>query len=73
MTRAEKQIRLAAAPQSGVPLLTLERFTFRFVTAGFVLLSATLLAGWFLANTFMGRRVRAGNGITRQSFQCCHG
>lgn len=45
MTRAEKQIRLAAEPQAGVPLLTMERLTFRFVTAGFVLLSATLLAG----------------------------
>jgi hypothetical protein len=30
---------------SGLPLLTLERLTFRFVGAGFVLLSATLLAG----------------------------
>ncbi|RYX89015.1 MAG: cytochrome C assembly protein [Comamonadaceae bacterium] len=46
MRRAEKQIRLAADPHSGVPLLTLERLTFRFVMAGFVLLSATLLAGW---------------------------
>ena len=54
MTRAEKQIRLAAAPQSGVPLLTLERFTFRFVTAGFVLLSATLLAGWFFGEHLYG-------------------
>src|SRR5437899_11105587 len=39
MTRAEKQIRLAAETQSGVPLLTMERLTFRFVAAGFVLLS----------------------------------
>ncbi len=54
MTRAEKQIRLAADPQSGVPLLTLERFTFRFVTAGFVLLSATLLAGWFFGEHLYG-------------------
>ena len=45
MTRAEKQIRSAHETPSGVPLLTLERLTFRFVTAGFVLLSATLLAG----------------------------
>ena len=42
MTRAEKQIRLAADAHSGVPLLTLERLMFRFVEAGFVLLSATL-------------------------------
>lgn len=54
MTRAEKQIRLAADAQSGVPLLTLERLTFRFVTAGFVLLSATLLAGLLFAETLYG-------------------
>ncbi len=45
MMRAEHQIRMAADPQAGIPLLTLERLTFRFVAAGFVLLSATLLAG----------------------------
>ncbi|MDP3700026.1 MAG: cytochrome c biogenesis protein CcsA [Hylemonella sp.] len=45
MLRAEERIRRATDPQSGLPLLTLERLTFRFVTAGFVLLSATLLAG----------------------------
>ncbi len=45
MLRAEERIRQAADPHSGLPLLTLERLTFRFVTAGFVLLSATLLAG----------------------------
>lgn len=55
ITRAEKQIRLAADPQAGVPLLTLERLTFRFVTAGFVLLSATLLAGLLFSETLYGR------------------
>lgn len=45
MMRAERQIRQAAEPQPGLPLLTLERLTFRFATGGFVLLSATLLAG----------------------------
>jgi ABC-type uncharacterized transport system permease subunit len=45
MMRAERDIRLAADPQAGIPLLTLERLTFRFAAAGFVLLSATLLAG----------------------------
>jgi uncharacterized membrane protein len=45
MMRAERQIRQAAEPQAGLPLLTLERLTFRFATGGFVLLSATLLAG----------------------------
>lgn len=46
MTRAEQQIRLAADQSAGLPLLTLERLTFRFVLGGFVLLTATLLAGW---------------------------
>jgi len=54
MTRAEKQIRLAADPHNGVPLLTLERLMFRFVEAGFVLLSATLLAGWFFGEHLYG-------------------
>ncbi|TFY97377.1 cytochrome C assembly family protein [Ramlibacter rhizophilus] len=45
MMRAERQMRRASEPQAGVPLLTLERLTFRFATGGFVLLSATLLAG----------------------------
>ena len=43
MLRAERQFRLAGEPQSGIPLLLLERLTFRFVMAGFMLLSATLL------------------------------
>ncbi|MDD0813033.1 cytochrome c biogenesis protein CcsA [Curvibacter sp. HBC28] len=55
MTRAEQRIRQAADPHSGVPLLTLERLTFRFVSAGFVLLSATLLAGWLFGETLYGR------------------
>ena len=45
MRRAERSMRQAADPHTGVPLLTLERLTFRFAAAGFVLLSATLLAG----------------------------
>ena len=55
MTRAEKEIRQAAQPNSGVPLLTLERLTFRFVGAGFVLLSATLIAGFFFTETLYGQ------------------
>jgi ABC-type uncharacterized transport system permease subunit len=54
MTRAEKQIRQAAEPHAGVPLLTLERLTFRFATAGFVLLSATLLAGLVFGERLYG-------------------
>jgi ABC-type uncharacterized transport system permease subunit len=45
MTRAEERFRLAADPDSGMPLLTIERLTFRFVGAGFMLLTATLLVG----------------------------
>jgi ABC-type uncharacterized transport system permease subunit len=54
MTRAEKSIRHAADPQDGLPLLTLERLTFRFATAGFILLSATLLAGLFFSDLLYG-------------------
>ena len=48
-------MRLAADSHSGMPLLTLERLTFRFVTAGFVLLSATLVAGWLFSEQLYGR------------------
>jgi ABC-type uncharacterized transport system permease subunit len=58
MTRAERHIRLAEDPQSGIPLLTLERLTFRFVIAGFALLTATLLAGWLFGDTLYGRAWR---------------
>ena len=54
MTRAEQHIRLAEDPNAGIPLLTLERLTFRFVLGGFVLLSATLLAGWFFGEKLYG-------------------
>ena len=55
MTRAERHIRQATEPDSGMPLLTLERLTFRFVTAGFILLSATLLAGWLFGEQLYAR------------------
>lgn len=58
MNRSEERIRHAAQAPSGLPLLTLERLTFRFVTAGFVLLSATL----FLALVF--RESLYGSGAT---------
>ncbi|MDB5884249.1 MAG: cytochrome c assembly protein [Polaromonas sp.] len=54
MVRAERAIRQAEQIDTGVPLLTLERLTFRFVEAGFVLLSATLLVGWVFAETLYG-------------------
>lgn len=54
MSRAERQMRLAEADPSGLPLLTLERLTFRFVHLGFFLLSATLLAGWWFGEHLYG-------------------
>jgi len=49
---AERRMRsnLRAAANAGMPLLQLERLTFQFVTAGFALLSATLLLGWWFSN-----------------------
>ena len=54
MQRTERDIRSAVQPHGGVPLLTLERLTFRFVQAGFVLLSATLLAGLLFSEQLYG-------------------
>ena len=54
MIRSERSIRLAANNESGIPLMTLERLTFRLVEAGFVLLSATLLFGWLFAEQLYG-------------------
>jgi len=54
MTRAEVRIRSAADAHTGLPLLTMERLTFRFVGVGFILLSATLLAGFFFGNQLYG-------------------
>jgi ABC-type uncharacterized transport system permease subunit len=45
---AERRLRERRAPEAGsfgLPLLQLERLTFRFVAAGFVVLTATLLLG----------------------------
>jgi ABC-type uncharacterized transport system permease subunit len=58
MQRTEQTMRQAAEPHAGLPLLTLERLTFRFATAGFVLLSATLLAGVFFSEVLYGRAWR---------------
>jgi ABC-type uncharacterized transport system permease subunit len=59
MTHAERQIRLAHDGASGLPLLTLERLTFRFVSVGFVLLTATLLAGVFFGESLYGSAAAA--------------
>jgi ABC-type uncharacterized transport system permease subunit len=55
LNRADRQMRplvrgSAPAPTAEpVPVLRLERLTFRFVAAGFVVLTATLLLGWWFA------------------------
>lgn len=55
MTRAERQMRHAAPGQDGgVPLLTLERLMFRFIGAGFALLTLTLLAGLLFGEQLYG-------------------
>jgi ABC-type uncharacterized transport system permease subunit len=59
LSNAERKMRLklpgvpgVAAPPTplGLPLLRLEKLTFRFVEAGFCVLSATLVLGWWFAN-----------------------
>lgn len=55
MSKVERRMRLASDDSSGMPLLMLERLTFRFVTAGFVLLTATLLAGLLFGDAIYGR------------------
>ena len=52
LNRAERRMRRAApvaeAPAQGLPILRLERLTFRFVAAGFIVLSAAIVLGaWF--------------------------
>ncbi len=54
MNSAETQIRLGNENQSGLPLLTLERLMFRFVTLGFILLTLTLVAGWVFGEQLYG-------------------
>lgn len=58
MSRAEQRMRTGVESDSGMPLLLLERLTFRFVTAGFLLLTATLLAGWLFGEQLYGRSWR---------------
>jgi ABC-type uncharacterized transport system permease subunit len=58
MMRAEHAMRAGEDGNSGLPLLTLERLTFRFAGAGFVLLSATLLAGLLFSENLYGRPVK---------------
>jgi ABC-type uncharacterized transport system permease subunit len=46
MRRAESAIRHGGEPYTGVPLLMLERLTFKIAGGGFLLLSATIVAGF---------------------------
>jgi ABC-type uncharacterized transport system permease subunit len=58
MNLAEKRIRLGKDSHSGLPLLTLERLTYRFVGAGFVLLTATLVVGMLFGEVVYGHAWR---------------
>ena len=58
LQRMERSIRNGEEPPAGLPLLTLERLTFRFASAGFVLLTATLVAGIFFSESLYGRAWR---------------
>lgn len=56
MQRAERRIRLGTASErdNGMPLLRLERLMFRFVAAGFLLLTLTLVVGAFFGEQLYG-------------------
>lgn len=57
MRRAEAHMRIAPASSEagvGLPLMTLERLMMGFVMASFVLLTGTLLAGWFFGDDLYG-------------------
>ena len=53
--RTEDRIRMAADANSGMPLLTIERLTFRLVGAGFVLLTATLIVAFLFTESLYGK------------------
>lgn len=57
LNRADKRMRQVPQPGAakttstmGLPLLRLERLTFRFVAAGFVVLTVAILLGWWFSN-----------------------
>jgi ABC-type uncharacterized transport system permease subunit len=54
MSRASARMRSGVGNAEGLPLLTMERLTFRLVGTGFVLLTATLLVGLLFGNTLYG-------------------
>ncbi|MBC7705129.1 MAG: cytochrome c biogenesis protein CcsA [Rhodoferax sp.] len=53
--RTEDRIRMAADASSGMPLLTIERLTFRLVGAGFVLLTATVVVAFMFTESLYGK------------------
>ena len=57
MGRTEERMRKATNLGSGMPLLTIERLTFRFVVAGFALLTATLLVAFLFSESLYGAGV----------------
>ncbi len=58
MTRTERLIRMAVEVQGTLPLLVLERLTFRLVYAGFALLTATLVMGVVFGEELYGHAWR---------------
>jgi ABC-type uncharacterized transport system permease subunit len=48
-------MRMAADVSGSLPLLTLERLTFRFVGAGFVLLTATVVVAFMFTESLYGK------------------
>ncbi len=55
LERIERRMRHATELAAGMPLLHHERLVFRFVAAGFALLTATLLAGWLFGEQLHGQ------------------
>lgn len=49
MRQADTGMRRGTGHAQGVPLLGLERLMFRFIGLGFVMLSATLVGGWWMS------------------------
>lgn len=55
--RIERNMRHPSEPHQGVPLLTMERLTFKLVWAGFALLTATLLLAFTAGESLHGPNV----------------
>ena len=58
VTGLEKRLRGGGEPEGGTPpLLTLERYLFRLITAGFVLLTLALASGFLFSEQLFGKPV----------------